>query len=606
MRVIIAIIFLYAIGIAGITASKRPEGVTVCGMRSLTWYRLQIENLQEDAKVLLQNIEAGEDVATIQASFSRARQSYKKLEVLVEYFSPVTAKSLNGPNLDEVEANERDVVEAPEGFQVMEEMIFPSFTANDTAGIRKEAGRMLSNIKRLQRTAELLTPTDVQLFEAMRQEIVRITALGISGFDSPVAAESLPEALAALAGIKTIWSFYKDDIADVDKALVSETQQLWNGAAAMLEERDFVKFDRLSFISKYLNPLSAKIAGARNALKIGSPAQVSFLKPGAVNVFAADAFNPAYYTANQYAKNIPEEVALGKQLFYDPVLSDNNLRSCATCHKPELAFTDGLPVAASLNGAVQMRNTPTLLNAALQSSQFYDLRVAYLEDQVSDVVNNPAEMHGSLENAVAKIKQDEAYRRLFSKAFGDGVVIHSHQVKVAIAAYIRSLTAMNSRFDDYMRGQTAAMNVAEARGFNLFMGKAKCGTCHFTPLFNGNVPPRFEKTEAEVLGVPAAADSKILDEDEGKYNLYKVALHRYAFKTPTLRNVTLTAPYMHNGIYKTLDEVMEFYNNGGGAGLGIRLENQTLPADSLHLSKEEKQDVIAFLNTLTDAPGAKK
>ncbi|WP_295126287.1 cytochrome c peroxidase [uncultured Chitinophaga sp.] len=599
MRVILAVMFLYAIGIASITASRRPEGVSVQGKRTLTWYRLQADELEEDAANLRRKIERHADDEEIQKAFFAARKSYKKLEALVEYFSPVTAKAINGPNLDEVDAGERDVVEAPEGFQVMEEMIFSVVKKKDSANLRMEAARLVSNVNRLGRTAELLVATDVQLFDAMRQELLRIMALGISGFDSPVAFASLSEAKASMDGVRTIWLFYKDEIKDAD--LVKSTQQLFDEAKNALHAGTFNEFDRLTFISKYLNPLYEKILLCRRNLNIGAPTQPSFLHPDAVNPFGKAAYNTAFYSSSQVAKNSDEQAELGKKLFYDPILSFNNQRNCATCHKPEQAFTDGLPLAASLNDNTQMRNTPTLLNAALQSGQFYDLRVAYLEDQVTDVVNNPSEMHGSLEDAVAKIKQQKAYTDLFNKAFGD-TTIHSRQVKVAIAAYIRSLTKMNSRFDQYMLQGKNPLTAAETRGFNLYMGKAKCGTCHFAPLFNGNVPPRYDRMEAEVLGVPTAADSKILDEDEGKYNLYKIDLHRHAFKTPGLRNIALTAPYMHNGIYSTLDEVMEFYNNGGGAGLGINLKNQTLPTDSLHLTNEEKQDVIAFLKTLSDEP----
>ncbi|MCK7558672.1 cytochrome C peroxidase [Chitinophaga sedimenti] len=601
MRVIVIVMVLYAVGIASITAGKRPEGISAQGRRVKTWYRLQIDELKSDATALLKRISNGENSRDVQTAFANARRSYKRLETLAEYFTPVTAKALNGPALDEVDANERDVVELPEGFQVMEAMIFPQLNVADTATLRMEAARMVSNVKRLERTAELLAITDVQLFDALRHELIRITALGISGFDSPIAAASVPETVAALEGCKAIWQFYKEDIDDADKKLSAQIQQQLDKAMASLRG-SFNEFDRLTFIRDHINPLSESILACRKVLAISAPAGPSFLQPEAANFFFENGVQRECIRCESNRKNTEAQAELGKKLFYDPVLSFNSQRSCASCHKPGMAFTDGLPVAASLNGSAVMRNTPTLLNAALQSSQFYDLRVAYLEDQVADVVNNPAEMHGSLEQAVKKLQGDEAYRKLFNRAFGDMANMHSKQLKVAIAAYIRSLVVMDSRFDRYMRGEEQTLAASEVRGFNLFMGKAKCGTCHFAPLFNGNVPPRYEKTEAEVLGVPTSADSHEVDTDEGKFNLYKVALHRHAFKTPTLRNIALTAPYMHNGIYRTLDEVMEFYNNGGGAGLGITLDNQTLPTDSLHLTKEEKEDIIAFLETLTDEP----
>ena len=139
------------------------------------------------------------------------------------------------------------------------------------------------------------------------------------------------------------------------------------------------------------------------------------------------------------------------------------------------------------------------------------------------------------------------------------------------------------------------------------MGKGKCGTCHYLPLFNGLIPPEFNETESEVLGVPQTKDTinAKLDPDEGKYNFTRSVVHRHSFKTPTLRNIELTAPYMHNGVYNTLEEVLTFYNNGGGAGLHIAPEYQTLPADKLNLTKKEISDIISFMKTLTDIGSSK-
>ena len=157
-----------------------------------------------------------------------------------------------------------------------------------------------------------------------------------------------------------------------------------------------------------------------------------------------------------------------------------------------------------------------------------------------------------------------------------------------------------------MLSNHSELTISEKNGFNLFTGKAKCATCHFIPLFNGLVPPEFTETETEVLGVPATKSKKnaTLDTDPGKYNITHSVIHKNAFKTSTLRNIELTGPYMHNGVFNSLDEVMEFYNEGGGAGLKISPDNQTLPKNKLHLTKKEMADIIAFLKSLTD-PSAK-
>jgi len=150
-----------------------------------------------------------------------------------------------------------------------------------------------------------------------------------------------------------------------------------------------------------------------------------------------------------------------------------------------------------------------------------------------------------------------------------------------------------------MRGtDEKAMQANEIRGFNLFMGKAKCATCHYMPLFNGTFPPAFKKIDVEVIGVPKSRTVHEIDPDLGRYRIVQVESVKHAFKISTVRNSSKTAPYMHNGVFTTLEQVIDFYDQGGAAGLGIKLENQTLPAEKLRLSAEEKQDLIAFIKSL--------
>jgi cytochrome c peroxidase len=227
-----------------------------------------------------------------------------------------------------------------------------------------------------------------------------------------------------------------------------------------------------------------------------------------------------------------------------------------------------------------------------------------LEHQLTDVVHNQEEMKGSLTRSVKELGADPKYAALFQKAYAnESMPLTEYNISNAISSYVRSLIAVNSRFDQYMRGDNTKMNKEELKGFNLFMGKAKCATCHFIPMFNGLVPPEFTETESEVLGVPKTKEkiAPVLDGDEGKFRFTRSIVHKYAFKTPTLRNIELTAPYMHNGVFNTLEEVMDFYNKGGGSGLKIAPENQTLPEKKLNLSKKEIHAVIVFLKTLTDS-----
>ncbi|GAA0531178.1 cytochrome c peroxidase [Chitinophaga japonensis] len=567
------------------------------------WFDHETDVLEQRVDALCKAIEQGQSTDKLQAAFRKARLAYKPIELLAAYYMPYTNQFINGPNIPEVEPDEKNVIIQPEGFQVLEALLFAAPVRPDTAAIRMEARRLRSSLQRLQGKAGSQPFTDAQLFDAMRQELLRIASLGLSGFDSPEAEHSLPEAAAALHGVETVWHFYTPRVQLINPALAKHTEALLHTARRELQAApDFNALDRLRFISKYLNPLTINLKLAREALNIPYARLPHFLDPAASNAFAKGAFDPVFYAPNNARAFTAEQTALGRRLFYDPVLSYNQQRSCATCHHPAKAFTDGLRTPAALPGeALVLRNTPTLLNAALQPAQFYDMRVAYLEDQVQAVVHNKAEMHGNLEEAALRLQQEKEYRQLFREAFHIAPPeINGYRIQQAIATYIRSLVRLNSPFDAYMQGDTTQLTAAAKRGFNIFMGKAKCGTCHFMPLFNGVAPPDFARPEVEIIGVPAAKDKAMIDADSGRYGVHKIPLHRYAFKTPTLRNVALTAPYMHNGVFNTLEEVMDFYNNGGGIGMGMDLDTQTLPADSLHLSQREQQDVIAFMQALTD------
>jgi cytochrome c peroxidase len=172
-----------------------------------------------------------------------------------------------------------------------------------------------------------------------------------------------------------------------------------------------------------------------------------------------------------------------------------------------------------------------------------------------------------------------------------------------------SLSSFNSPFDQYVRGERKELPEAAKRGFNLFMGKAACGTCHFAPSFNGLVPPFYEESESEVLGVPSTPGSEnlVIDPDLGRLESSRpqdeAYFYAFSFKTPTVRNAALTAPYMHNGVYETMEEVIDFYNKGGGLGMGIDIPHQTLPDAPLNLNEGEVKDLIAFMEALTDTTG---
>lgn len=543
---------------------------------------------------------------SLQKAFLAGRLLYKKIEHITEYYMPTTSRLVNGPPLPEVEIEENKIFE-PGGLQVLEEFLFPAFDTTQRQDLIIELGKMRSEAKRYGLLWDVTSVTDAHIFDAVRLQIYRIITLGISGFDAPLSKNSMHECAVSLSAMRNHLKYYVSK--DENPAAFAKLDRMLMQAAAYLQQnRDFDSFNRMHFITAFANPITTELWHWQQQKNIAFVDDIRPFRANAKTLFEENSFDPNFYTTYiDQDRMTAEKVALGRQLFYDPVLSANNQRSCASCHQPDKAFTDGLVKSENIhkNGFAK-RNTPTLLNAALQKGQFYDLRTFTLESQTQEVIENKDEMHGNLEKARRKLQADPVYLAMFRKAFPKmSDSIQPLQIQNALGSYERSLLSFDSRFDKYMRGDYKQMNAQEIKGFNLFMGKAKCGACHFVPVFNGTVPPNFIKTESEVLGVPAStAKNAKIDPDMGRYAINPLEPWKYAFKTTTVRNIALTAPYMHNGVYQTLEEVVDFYNKGGGVGLGIDLPNQTLPFDKLNLTKQEEKDVVAFMKTLTDTSAA--
>ncbi|MEH6406701.1 MAG: cytochrome c peroxidase, partial [Leeuwenhoekiella sp.] len=362
---------------------------------------------------------------------------------------------------------------------------------------------------------------------------------------------------------------------------------------------DFSTFDRYTFIRDYFNPVMRNWVEIRKESQLWKGAQNQPFNFDAPTFFESDAFNVAYFTPVTNRNPSQVQIKLGKKLFSDPNLSKSKAMACITCHIPEKAYADGLVTNFNNLGNSLKRNTPTLINSVYQKGFFWDGRSSTLMDQISGVFTNAEEFDTSIHEFSEDILTDPEYEPLFKEAFG-GKIWKNAQVIKALSSYISTLTAFNSKFDQNIRGEKNTFTQEEKLGFNLFMGRALCATCHFIPLTNGTVPPFFMESEREVIGVPETAANKKLDDDLGFYFMYEEELHRAMFKTPTIRNADMTAPYMHNGVYKTLEEVLDFYNSGGGGGLGFDLPHQTLPFDELNLSDIEKNAIIAYINSLTD------
>jgi len=286
----------------------------------------------------------------------------------------------------------------------------------------------------------------------------------------------------------------------------------------------------------------------------------------------------------QPANNLmtPERVELGKTLFFDPRLSGSKWISCATCHNPVLGWSDGLPKAIGHGMKELGRATPTILNSAYQRLQFWDGRARTLEKQALGPIGAEHEMAGNLDSLPEDLAAIPEYNRMFEAAYpGEG--ISKNTIAKAIASFERTVVSNDAPFDRWLKGEDGYMSEAAIRGFELFKGKAKCAACHSG--FN------FSDNGFHNIGLPD-------NDDMGRYRIIPIAVLKGAFKTPTLRDVALTAPYMHNGQYKTLMDVIEHYNRGGDKNLG-NLDPNLKP---LNLTGQEKKDLVTFLKSLTGDP----
>jgi cytochrome c peroxidase len=567
-------------------------------------YSGKLDSFITAAKAFQNTLNLG-DVKKIQQQFLTLRAAYKKIESVIEYFFDSYAIVLNGPPIPFFDEREPYKLEnEPLGMQVIEGYIFPKYNSGNKSAVQYQLNEMLHHLNNLPATNEPFEFNDANIFDAFIEEMYRITVLGLSGFDSQTAQNSLPECAAALQGLQQFLLYYETSFNEKIPGKYDQLNSLFKAAGSFIaENNNFNRFDRLTFITRYLNPITKIIGEYKIAANLEDNPSGGYYSAVKKNntLFSKAAFNP-YRFLDDFTTT-PQKIELGRRLFFEKRLSANNEQSCAGCHQPDNAFTDGLKTSAALKGHSPLkRNAPTLWNAALQRNLFTDSRSRSLEDQVLQVLNNANEMHGSAKEVANKMLQIPLYSQMYADVYaGAKEEDAATNICNAIACYERTLIALNSKFDKHMNG-TASLNKNEINGFNLFMGKAKCGSCHFMPLFSGAKPPRYYYMESEVLGVPSSANKKKvkLDSDSGRYLITQSPVHLFSFKTPTLRNVAVTAPYMHNGVFKTMEEVVDFYNEGGGQGLGIAPPNQTLPFEKLSLTKKEKKDLVFFMKALTD------
>lgn len=543
---------------------------------------------------------AGRRLEPARAAFRNARRLYKATEFLLTYYAPTAAGAINGP----VEADDGDSPPQALGrrpaFAVVEETLFGNHTAPDFDGALSAARKALATLQSFRAATHMLDVSDTASLDAARLEMARVMTLGVAGYDSDESGDAVVESASALDGVASAIPLLQS--TRLDSAQRARVVALLRAASADLRAHEsFDNLDRFGFIATRTVPAARAILALRRELGAGPPALRRLWRPAAATPFDSGAFDVSALAPEYAPRGSPDLVALGARLFADSQLSGPRNRSCASCHQPARAFADGQARPVSASGVSQrLRNTPTLLNAALQQMMFADQRSGFVEDQIRVVLSSGAEMASAPELAARRVAADSSYILLVRRA--SPAPADERLIRVALAAYVRSLIALDAPFDRAIRGDTAAITPSARRGFNLFMGKARCGTCHFAPLFGGTLPPDFTRSELEIIGAPTAplTTHARVDDDAGRARVDGAIEHRGAFRVPSVRNSAVTAPYMHNGAYRSLDDVVDFYDRGGGIGIGESLPAQTLSSRPLHLTPRERADVVSFLRSLTD------
>ncbi|HUM47589.1 MAG TPA: cytochrome c peroxidase [Chitinophagales bacterium] len=581
------------------------------------FYKKNIASYRQHLKQLIATVESGEDptiteAQLLQEQISIMRLKMKAIDFWLRYLEPVAYKKINGPLPVEWETEVFEKYEKPykrEGAGLtlaqleldadlpQKKILLQLLNESDAATGVFQSDSIV---------ALLMTPD--HFFFANRLFLLNLASIYTTGFECPDRERIIPELESMLADVEEIYSAFGNSYPE--KTLSGGYLQLYEGMKEFVhaQNHDPLLFDHFHFIRDYVNPLYALNQQFIRDYHVVSRSYNDYsLNNSNTSLFNKDLFKAQNRKGIFIAVDDPEKLeaisAIGKLLFFDPVLSGNGKRSCASCHKPSEYFTD-TTVATSLqfdHVTRLARNTPSLVNAVYNHLLMQDGMHFTLLRQGKEVMINKKEMGSDPEKILSNVMSCRTYKKAFQQFtkltpnYPDVTLDH---VASALSIYYSGFSDFTAPFDRAMNGQENISAESE-QGFNLFMSKAGCGTCHFVPQFNGVKPP-FIGSEFEVLGVPSDTFFTAMSNDSGRFIVNPAAEMMQAFRTGSIRNAGFTSPYMHNGVFKTMKEVIDFYNNGGGDGKGLVVVNQTLSKDSLHLTAAEKNALLAFIKTLQE------
>lgn len=552
------------------------------------------------------------DVEKINAKISEARLRLKGIDFWLRYLDPIIYRRINGPLPVEWETEVFEKFEAPyrrEGTGLTQAALY--LEEEDPSKEHLVYLVQSSIDSRATYFADSTTKhleTDDHFFLCNRLYLLNLAAIYTTGFECPDTSRIIPELRHMMTATNVIYNAFNESFSQAP--LPEDYLTMYNKAVTFVNNQpaNYSEFDHFTFIRDYVNPLFKRNQQLLNHYKVFSRSMVDYsLNKKEISIFDKD----IYYGQN--AKGIyhrVEDPALlqeienaGRMLFYDPILSANNKRSCASCHKPDQFFTDTLTATSlQFNGKEFLpRNTPSLINASYNHLLMIDGKHISLTTQAKEVMTNAMEMGSTQDELLAKVLSCSDYKQTFKKLLKytptEKEITLDH-IASAITMYYSKFSKHYAPFDEAMN-EGKALPSESKQGFNLFMSKAQCATCHFVPQFNGVKPP-FVGSEFEVLGVPEDTGFTALSNDMGRHDVHKADEMKNAFRTGTIRNIQYTKPYMHNGVFTTLEQLVEFYNAGGGAGRGLNVPNQTLAADSLGLSNNDKAKLIKFMASLNE------
>jgi cytochrome c peroxidase len=546
--------------------------------------------------------------AQLTSKVHNSRLRLKRVDFWLRYIDPILYKHINGPLPIEWEVEVFEKYEPPYqrnagGLILIEEMLDSEAPVKDSllawCSMAIEAVALFKGEERI----KLFRKKYAFLF-CNRLFLLNLSTIYNTGYECPDRSRIIPE----LRELCQSMDGYNRLVTQEEFPVSNEYHRLFSRLITFLAEEtaDADSFSHVQWLRDYVIPLYSY-----NALAIAQTGVSGYnFNDYSLQNSALSMLDPnLYLSQNKWgvlsASNTLEGMAIlkdfGRMLYYDPLLSGNLQRSCASCHKPEFYFADTARFPLAYDGISRIkRNAPSLFLASSNHLLMADGAHFNLQEQAKGVIMHVEEMAGSEKQILERLNKVPSYKKhlKYFQGLKDVSLSNSFDIVLsALSAYYASFGDTLPNFFRLLRQKSASEPGIE-EGFNLFMGKAQCATCHFFPRFNGVKPP-YTGSEFEVIGTPEHGDFAALSADSGRYKVHRVAEMMFAFRTPGLWNVQHTAPYMHNGSLKTLEEVIDFYNAGGGTGKGFSIPNQTLPSDSLGLSASEKLALMRFLKSLS-------